>query len=104
MNYTIAIEILLISIVGYVFTQVLIVPGMIFDRYGKFLEFKVKPKNEKLSDLLGLCVYCFTGQLALWYYFFKYSLGLDITNSLFIIAFISSAIFLIKIFIKKWKL
>ena len=98
-----AIEILMIAVTGYVFTNILTNPGMLFDFYGDFLEEKVKPKSHKLADAMGLCVYCFTGQLAFWY--FSATLIYPAFQQYFeIIGFISSAIFIIVIFKKKWKI
>lgn len=99
----IGIEILFISLTGYVFTNILINPGMIFDFYGDFLDNKVKPFSHKLADAMGSCVYCFTGQLALWYYIFTRVVKID-NEAFLIVGFISSAIFIITIIKKKWKI
>lgn len=97
------IEILLIGLTGYVFNSVLILPGMILDFYGDFLEDRVKVKSHKLADALGLCVYCFSGQLALWYYVLTRYVGIDNDNFL-IVGFVSGVIFLIAVIKKKWKI
>jgi hypothetical protein len=98
-----AIEIIVISITGYVFTNVLILPGMIFDFWGNFLDEKVKPVSGKLADVLGLCVYCFTGQLAFWF-IMATQINNGIKAYLEPIGFVSTAIFLIVIIKKKWKI
>lgn len=100
---TTAIEIILIAITGYVFTSILINPGMIFDFYGDFLDEKVKPRSHKLADAMGLCVYCFTGQLAFWYYIFTRVVKVD-NEPFLIIGFVSASIFIIAILKKKWKI
>ena len=98
-----AIEILLIAVTGYVFNGILINPGMIFDFYGDFLDNKVKPRSHKLADALGLCVYCFTGQLAFWYYILTRLFKIN-PETFTIVGFVSLTIFIIAILKKKWKI
>lgn len=57
-----------IAIVAWVFSNILIDEGMIFEKWWLVLN---KLPNW-LSKPLGACEYCLAGQIALWYYIVKY--------------------------------
>lgn len=67
LNYEMLI---LISIFAWVFTNILIEPDMIFGKYPILLEKYIK--KDFLMKPLGMCSYCFGGQIALWYSLFNY--------------------------------
>jgi len=83
---------ILLAIAGWVFVMILTKEGMIFGWWGKLiLRFP-----EWLSEPLGGCEYCIAGQMALWWYLWKYGFNIEI------ILFISLTIFIVEI-INVWK-
>lgn len=88
------IEIILIGITGFIFCDILIDRGMIFDQYGNFIERKFQKNYPKIYKVLGGCSLCFTGQLALWYFTLVYGFQLDVLLPLFTLIFgVSASIF-----------
>lgn len=83
------VEAIIIGITAWVFTLILIEPDMIFYKYGQL----IRKLPDWLNKPLGLCEYCFAGQLALWYFIY-YSCGNY--NLFFHIGFISVAIFTVR--------
>jgi hypothetical protein len=79
---------IIIGITAWVFTLILIEPDMIFYRYGEL----IRKLPDWLNKPLGICEYCLSGQLALWYYF-----TLGNYNLFYHIGFISVSIFTVKI-------
>ena len=57
-------EAILIGLFAYVFCNILTDTGMIFGKYYQWLQ----KLPEWLAKPLGMCEYCFAGQIALWYY------------------------------------
>lgn len=72
----------LIGITAWVFTNILILPEMIFGKYaellGKLPSYLAKP--------LGLCEYCFAGQLSFWYYIFSCH-SYDLISHIIVVSF-----------------
>jgi hypothetical protein len=81
------IESIITGIIAWVFTNILITTGMIFDRWWWVLN----RIPYWLAKPLGACEYCLAGQLALWYFIFFFPY-----NVCHHIAFISIAIFTVK--------
>ena len=81
-----------ISLICFMFTA-LGDPDMIFSPYQKF----ISRLPDWLNKPLGTCVYCFTGQVALWY--FVITKPFDIIELLF---FVSLSIFLTSIYSILW--
>ena len=79
------IDCIVIAVCCFVWVNILMQPGNIFNCYNKLIE-KVP---EWLYKPLGGCDYCFTGQVALWYFLFYY--GFDFL----IIPYILISIFII---------
>lgn len=68
-------EALTVGIVAWVTTAILFQPGMILEWYWNALktwEGKLPEKYKWIAKPLGLCGFCFSGQLGLWFYFFVY--------------------------------
>lgn len=61
------LEPIFVACVAIVFCDVLMAPGMILSWYTSLID---RIKAEWIKNPLGMCVYCFTGQLALWGYIF----------------------------------
>lgn len=68
-------------------------PDMIFAPYQKL----ISRLPEWLNKPLGTCVYCFTGQVSLWYFIFTRSF-----NIIELLFFVSLSIFLISIYNIIW--
>jgi hypothetical protein len=81
-----------IGIIAWVFTHILIDSEMIFSKWWMVLN----RLPNWLSKPLGACEYCLSGQLALWYYLYQ-SWLVGSYNALEHIAYISIAIFTVKI-------
>ena len=79
------------GIVGWVFCLILIDEGMIFEKWWNI----INRLPMWLSKPLGSCEFCFTGQLALWYYLY-FAWRTDAYNAFYHIAFISIAILTVK--------
>lgn len=62
------ITFILIGIAAWVFSMILSDPEMIFGWYFKLIE----PLPDWIAKPLGKCEYCLAGQLALWYYLYRY--------------------------------
>lgn len=60
---------LFISIFAFVFCHILTEEGMLFEWYYNL----IKRLPHWLFNPLGGCVYCFGGQVALWYYVFTFN-------------------------------
>jgi hypothetical protein len=86
------IEAVIIGIVAWVFCLILIDEGMIFGYWWTVLN----KLPVWLSKPLGACEYCFAGQLALWWYIYQSCLTGQY-NAFYHIAFISVAIFTVKV-------
>lgn len=56
-----------IAVFSVVFSCILIEKEQIFEFYGRLL----KRLPEWIGDPLGLCAYCFGGQVALWYFIYR---------------------------------
>lgn len=83
-----------LTLIAYVFCA-LMEPEMIFSWYAKLLD----KLPYWLSNPLGLCFKCFTGQVCLWGYIIFYFKSYNIIDHLF---FISAGIFLSLIYNKIW--
>jgi hypothetical protein len=81
---------ILAGIIGWVFCIILIDEGMIFGKWWNVLN----KLPSWLSKPLGACEYCFSGQLAFWYYLYGY---LHSYSLLAHIAFTCGTIFTVKI-------
>jgi len=57
---------LFVVMTAIVYCEVLLMQGMILESWDKFLHEHIK--KQWLLKILGDCVYCFGGQLALWSY------------------------------------
>jgi len=69
----------LLSVTAYVFNFVLIEPGHLFSLWGKLLDWMSSNKVLfYISKPLGGCVYCFSGEMALFYYWWKFGFNLEI--------------------------
>ena len=80
------------------YSEVLLAPGMIFERLGRILE----QLPEWLAKPLGDCVYCLGGQLALWGYVILAFQGQVVYNWLVHVLFVGLTIFFIHIFKLIW--
>jgi hypothetical protein len=89
-----ALSVFFVVIISVVYTEILTAPGMILDFWSRFLHNHIK-KEWILKPLID-CVYCFGGQLALWYGFIWNDYKL-LTHFLFIV----TVIFFIHIY-KLW--
>ena len=85
------LEIVMIGITGFVFCNILLDNGMVFDKYRYFIEREFEESKPKLYKVLGGCSLCFTGQLCLWYYITVYGLHLDYMGLFFKMVFLISA-------------
>lgn len=88
---------LFISIFAFVFCHILTEEGMLFEWYYNL----IKRLPHWLFNPMGGCVYCFGGQVALWYYVFTFNTYSIITH----IISITLSIFFIHIITKldsKW--
>ena len=79
----------LIAVTAHVFTRILMDEDMVFGWYNNLLErwsFDIETGEQRwfyyLAKPLGYCDVCFGGQLALFFYIFKY--GFDINIIFFI--------------------
>ena len=82
---------LLLSVTAWTFVNVLEQPDMIFEKY--FTLISKLPGH--IAKPLGLCSYCLSGQLALWYFiFFEFE---TLYNFIHLIVFISLTIFFVKL-------
>lgn len=86
----IVLESILIGIVGWVFCLILIDDGMVFDKWWVVLN----KLPMWLAKPLGACEYCFTGQMALWIYLYKYHSTYGLLEH---ITYISVGIFTVRI-------
>lgn len=92
---------LLIAILCIVITDVLMAPGMILGWY-EVLLINLAAKNRRwewLTKPLGLCVYCLTGQVALWFYLIYHW---NSYRPLWHVFFIATAIFITKTYNNLW--
>lgn len=55
-----------IAVLAWTFSNILLEPDMIAEKYGDFLEWLVVKGKKWLAFPMGLCAKCFSGQLALW--------------------------------------
>ena len=62
------IEIVLLSVVAYAWSEILLRTNMLFARVGRLLN----KLPLWLRKPLGTCYICFSGQLSLWYYVIEY--------------------------------
>ena len=86
-----------ISIISWVYCEILTDPGMILNWWWKV----IKRLPEWVAKPLGTCVYCFSGQVALWFYLWfvwRFDLNYNIFQHIFLI---SITIFIVKM-INKW--
>lgn len=83
-------ESLACAIVAWVFCIILIDAEMIFEFYGKL----INKLPSYLAKPLGECEYCFSGQIALWYYIYAHFHNYDV---LLHITFISITIFAVRL-------
>lgn len=86
---------ILIGITAYVFSIILIDDDMIFGWWGKQLH----KLPTWLSKPLGYCEYCLAGQLALWYYLYKYFNNYDIAEHIMMVSLSIFTVEFINIFI-----
>jgi hypothetical protein len=84
------LESIIIGIVGWVFCLILIQPDMIFAKWQVVLD----KLPEWLAKPLGGCEFCFTGQVALWYYLYQYHSTYGLIEH---IAFICGSIFVVRL-------
>lgn len=89
-------ESFIIGVVGIVFTDVLMLPGMILDWYARLIEYF----PDWLKNPLGGCVFCFTGQLALWMYLIMHFHSYDFLNH---VSTVMLSIFVTLIYTNIWK-
>ena len=89
------LEALLLGVCAWVFVFILMDDGMILSWWGKV----INRLPEWLSEPLGGCEYCVAGQMALWYYFYRYWTSYDAVEQ---ILFITLTIFFVDI-INTWK-
>jgi len=86
-----------IAVVAFVYSEVLVDHGMILFVYKDFLFTKLSKRFEWIYKILVGCVYCVSGQWALWIYLFLVFVGtetFDLNYDLFEhITFISFTIF-----------
>jgi hypothetical protein len=80
------VEAVYIAVVAVVFSCILVQQDMIFGWYGRLLD----RLPEWIGSPLGLCSYCFGGQIAFWYF-----ITLEGYNPIKHIVFISITIFII---------
>lgn len=86
----------LLAAFAIVFTEVLTAPGMILAWYAKLLD----KLPEWISHPLGGCIYCFAGQISLWFYLYYFWHSYDLVMH---ILFITLTIFYTLIYIQIWK-
>lgn len=89
------LEALLLGVCAWVFVFILMEDGMILSWWGKV----INKLPEWLSEPLGGCEYCVAGQMALWYYLYRYWGSYDVAEH---ILFITLTIFIVEI-INTWK-
>jgi hypothetical protein len=85
-----------VSLIAYVFCA-LGSPGMIFAWYQRL----IYRLPEYLSNPLGSCHKCFTGQVCFWYYLITYFHSYNLIDHLF---FVSLGIFLSLLYDNLWTL
>lgn len=54
-----------IAVFSVVFSEMLTVPKMLFEKYGRWLD-KLEQTRPKLAYPIGYCSKCFAGQIAIW--------------------------------------
>lgn len=91
---TVHIESLLIALIAYVYAVILTYDGMLFN--GVYLRFERWFPEWLFYPLIG-CVYCVSGQMALWYYLIKFWSEYNFIDH---ILFISITIFTVELIVK----
>lgn len=86
--------IILCSIIGFVWSEILTQPGHMFNSLFNWID---KNFNSIIAKPLGGCALCVTGQIALWTYLYTYRHDYNIFQH---IAFISSSIFITWLLLK----
>jgi hypothetical protein len=91
MSLTLLFISLQIAVFTVVFSCILIEKGQIFEFYGNLL----RRLPEWVGDPLGLCAYCFGGQISLWYFVYRIFFIPERYDGFIHLSFIAVTIFLI---------
>lgn len=92
---TLYIDSILISLIAYVYAEILTGEGMLLSGVYVFLRDRLKLPKWLFMPLIG-CAYCVAGQMGLWYYLIVYFKQYDLIDH---ILFASIAIFGIELIV-----